>query len=115
VRASAASAVAIVIPRVVASFILLSREVVASIVVRRGAVHGGTEIASRTGRARTVLRDVEPQRTSGDLASMELLNRLLGMFFGCKPHEREAPGAARLAVFWNVNIHYLADFTEELT
>ena len=46
---------------------------------------------------------------------MKLLNRLFGVVFFCEPNEREAPRATRLAVLGNVNVNYLADFTEDFS
>jgi len=46
---------------------------------------------------------------------VELLDRLGGVLFSCKPNECEAPGASTFAVLWNVNVNDLTDLTEELT
>jgi hypothetical protein len=46
---------------------------------------------------------------------MKLLDRLGGVLFCCEPNKCKAPGAAGFAVLWNVNVNYLADFSEELT
>jgi hypothetical protein len=79
--------------------------------VRRRAA----EIAPLTRGPRPIFRDIEAQFTSTDLASVELLDCLGCVLFGCEPNECEASGAARLAVLGNVNVNDLADFSEELT
>jgi hypothetical protein len=73
------------------------------------------KISPLSGWARAVLRDVEAERAPTDLASMELLNRLLRVLFSVEPNEREASGPSRLAVLGNVNVNDLADLSENLT
>ena len=94
-----------------------SREVItaATEVVSASARGRAPEISPLTGRARAVLRDIEAQRAPCDFASVELLNRLLGVLFGSEPDEREASGAARFPVLWNVDVDDLTDLTKELT
>lgn len=46
---------------------------------------------------------------------MELLDCLLRLLLGSKPNERKASRASRFAILWDVNVHYLANLTEELT
>jgi hypothetical protein len=46
---------------------------------------------------------------------VKLFDGLRGVLFCCEPDECEPPGAAGLAVLWNVNVNDLADFSEELT
>ncbi len=65
-------------------------------------------------RSRAVLRDVEPQGSTCDLAAMELLYGLLRVLFSGEANEGKAPRAPGFAVFWNVDIDDLTDFTEQL-
>ncbi|MGB5415567.1 MAG: hypothetical protein WBN01_13060, partial [Polyangiales bacterium] len=73
------------------------------------------EITALAGRPWPVFRDIEPQITPSDFATVKLFDGLRGVLFCCEPDECEPPGAAGLAVLWNVNVNDLADFSEELT
>ena len=85
-------------------------EIAAASVRRRAA-----EVSALPGRTRAVFRDIEAQCAAPDLAPMELLDGLLGVFFSTEADEGKTPGTAGFAVFWNVNVHHLANFTKELT
>jgi hypothetical protein len=119
VRAAASVVAAIVVAAVagevvgsiaVASGVSASTEIIAPSARRRPA-----EVSAWPGRTRAVFRDIEAQCTAPDLAPVELLDCLLGMFFSAKADEGETPGTACFAVFWNMNVHHLANFTKELT
>jgi hypothetical protein len=73
------------------------------------------EITPRPRRTRTVFRDVQAQGASTDFFSVQLLDRLLGLLLGSEPDEREAPGAPRLAVFRDVNVHDFPNLSEQRT
>jgi hypothetical protein len=85
-------------------------EIAAPSVRRRAA-----KVSALPGRARAVFRDIEAQCAAPDLAPMELLDGLLGVFFRTEADEGKTPWTPGFAVFWNVNVHHLADFTKELT
>ena len=106
----AAVAYEVVAPVGVAPWVSAAAEIVPTSVRRRPA-----EVSALPGRARAVFRDIEAQSAPPDLASVELLDCLLGVFLGAKADERKTPGTAGFAVFWNMNVHHLANFTEELT
>ena len=82
-------------------------------VVARETIWRWSKIAPLTLRPGTVFRDIQTQCASGYFTPMELLDRLRGVLFRCEPNECKAPGAAGFAVFWNVNVNDLADFTED--
>ena len=73
------------------------------------------EITALTRGPWPVLRDVEPQITTTDFATVKLFDGLFGVLFRCESDECEPPRAARFAVLWNVNVNDLTDFSEELT
>ncbi len=83
-------------------------------VIARETIWWWPEIAPLTLRPGTVFRDIQTQCASGYFTPMELLDRLRGVLFRCEPNECKAPGAAGFAVFWNVNVNDLADFSKEL-
>jgi hypothetical protein len=87
----------------------------AVLVLRRHVVRRSAEVAPLASRSRSVLGDVEPQRTAGNLSSVELLNCLLRVRFVSETNEREAAGSAALAVFRDVNVDDLANLAEQLT
>ena len=45
---------------------------------------------------------------------MQLLDSLFGLLLGRESDERKASRAARLAVFWNVNVHDFPNLSEQL-
>ena len=90
---------------------IATTRVAAAITVRRRTA----EITALAGRPWPVFRDIEPQITPADFTTVKLFDGLRGVLFCCEPDECEPPGAAGLAVLWNVNVNDLADFSEELT
>ena len=84
-------------------------------VVAASAWGWAAEITPLPGLARAVFCDIQAERASCDLAPMELLNCLLGVFFFREPNESKASGAAGFAVLRDVDIHDLTNFTEELS
>ena len=88
--------------------------VASSLVVPPVSIAGRPVISALPRRTRAVFSDVESQSAASNLAAVELLDSLGGMLFSGEPDEREASGAARFAVLWNVNVNHLADLPEEL-
>jgi len=64
--------------------------------------------------ARAILGDVQPQRTAGDLSSVNLLHCLGGVFRSGESDERESTRPTGFAILGNVNIHYFTDFAKQL-
>ena len=81
----------------------------------RESVASRFEISAWTRRARAILCDIQAQGASADFPPMQLFDRLLGVVLGCKPDEREASRPSRFAVFRNVHVHDLPNFSEQLT
>lgn len=72
------------------------------------------EVAPWAGGTGSILGYVQANRSSGNLAPVEVLDCLRRLIFLRETHERKAPGAAGFPIFGDVNVHDLADFTEEL-
>ena len=99
-------------PVVAPATIEITTRVAAAIVaVRRRAA----EITALTRGPWTVFRDIEPQITTTDFTTVELLDGLLRVLICCESDECEPPRAARFTVLWDVNVNNLSDFSEELT
>ena len=73
------------------------------------------EITALTRGPWPVFRDIEPQITTADFTTVELLDGLLRVLICCESDECEPPRAARFTVLWDVNVNNLSDFSEELT
>lgn len=105
---------------IVAAAVIVAVPVVAPAIVVSAVSVGTTrvsrrpEVASRTRLAWTVLGDIQAQRTAGDLSSVDLLDGLGGVLFGCESNEREPSGPTGFAIFRDVNIYDFAYFSKEL-
>lgn len=76
------TAAAVVLAVVAAAVVIVAAELIGR--SGRGsawATTSGVEVPPRTGRARTVFRDIEAQWAPSDLASVKLLNRQFGVVF----------------------------------